>query len=45
VSKTISHRQKPGWQRVRKAEAENQKGLFKRYQEPKKNSPARAKKG
>jgi len=35
VSKTIGNRQKPGWQRVRKAEADHQKRLLKKFQDQK----------
>jgi hypothetical protein len=45
VGKIIGNRQKPGWQRVRKSKAENQKRLLKKFQDQKKNSPATTKKG
>ncbi|MFA4926434.1 MAG: hypothetical protein WC524_07280 [Candidatus Aminicenantales bacterium] len=44
MSKTIGNRQKPGWQRVRKAEADHQKRLLKKFQDQKKNSLATTKK-
>ncbi|MDD8020632.1 MAG: hypothetical protein PHU81_05550 [Acidobacteriota bacterium] len=45
MSKAIGNRQKPGWQRPRRAEVSNLKGLLKKFEPGKKNRLTRIKKG